>query len=587
MSVPSIVKWLLRLNILLTFLLIGLGGLVHNTGSSLACPDWPLCYGELMPEMVGGVLVEHSHRLLATLVGFFTTILLFVAFWKSLPQRKLFIFAWGLVVFQGVLGGVTVLYRLPTVVSTAHLATSMLFFLTLIFLHQLYFPIKVSFRSNSPLLARSVFVLLALTYLQILWGAAMRHLGLGGACGVGWSNGLLCQDMIASSSTWGVPSSIEAWIHYGHRLFGVFLAGLSLWVLRALSWPARMMLISLFIIQIALGIWTAASAISVLPTTLHLLVAASLLGGVFVLFLNLSKETGRLSSAKWRRQVEDYLSLTKPRLSGLVLLTSFLGVAIAGQDVGLFKVIGLLIGIVSTVGGACVINCYMERELDARMERTASRSIPAGRISPFSALFFGLVLTTFGLLFVYAFSNLLTLLLGLVASVFYVAFYTPLKTRTPLAVFVGAVPGAIPPMMGYAGVTGHISFVAFLLFAVLFLWQVPHFLSISIRYAEDYQKAGIKIYPNLYGLRSTQWWMFFFSALIVALTVGPFYLGETVSANYLHGSVILAMMFLSLNVSGFLIDVKRSKQILLWSKISFWGSLVYLPSQLVWIYFWY
>ncbi len=595
-----IIKWFLRINILLTFLLICLGGLVHNTGSSLACPDWPLCYGELMPEMVGGVLVEHSHRLLATLVGFITTILLIVSFVKSLPQRKLFIGALSLVIFQGVLGGITVIYRLPTFVSTAHLATSMIFLLTLVFIHQSYSPITFTFTSQDkkvpPQLPRTLFLALILIYLQMVWGAAIRHLGLGSACGMGWSNGLFCQDMI-QNSTWGFPSSVEAWMHYAHRIMGIIIAAFVLYLSKIIpksfklfNIPVRNLLLSFVAIQVFIGMWTAASGIGVVPTTIHLGLAALILMTFFLTLLNVLDVIAfapKMNVSRWTQVFLDYLSLTKPRLAALVLVTSYLGIIIAAVHMEPLLLVGLLVGIMSTVAGACVINCYMESELDAKMIRTANRAIPAGRVSPTSAFIFGASLVAFGLFITYFSSNLLTFLLGLTASILYVAFYTPLKTRTPLAVFVGAIPGAIPPMMGYSGATGQISFLAVLLFLVLFFWQIPHFLSISIRYAQDYQKAGIKIYPNVLGLRSTQLRMFIFCILIVALAVSPYLLGETNSLPYVQGSAIFALIFLVLNAQGFFINTGNTAKILLWSKVIFWSSLVYLPAQLVWIFVWY
>ncbi|MDH4467827.1 MAG: heme o synthase [Bacteriovoracaceae bacterium] len=594
-----IIKWGIRLNILLTFCLICLGGFVHNTGSSLACPDWPLCYGELMPVMVGGVLIEHSHRLLASLVGFISVILLITAYLKSNPRKYLFLFALILVIFQGVLGGLTVLFLLPSYVSTAHLATSMLFLLTLIFIHQVNFPIlltkeKIKLPSN---LVKNLLLALIFLFVQMVWGAAIRHLGLGGACGTGWSNGLLCQDMIQNSA-WGLPSSIEAWLHYTHRILGLGVLTVFIFLYRSipnsfliLGMPVRKIMISIISFQVFVGIWTASSGIEVLPTTLHLALAALLFCTTFLTFLNVlafsNNENDFSHLSKMKRTFLDYLSLTKPRLSTLVLMTSLMGVLISNAPVHIFQCIFLLLGIIATVAGACVINCFMERELDSTMERTANRAIPSGRISPTSAFYYGATLLSFGLGLTYFASNFLTFFLGLSASVLYVALYTPLKTKTPLAVFIGAIPGAIPPLMGYSGVTGEISFLSFLLFMILFLWQIPHFLSISIRYAADYGKAGIKIYPNVLGLRSTQKRMFFFCFLITILTIVPFVLGKTESLTYVYGSVVFSLVFLALNLQGFFIKAKHYSGILQWSKIIFWSSLVYLPAQLIWIYAWY
>jgi heme o synthase len=467
------------------------------------------------------------------------------------------VWALTLVIFQGVLGGITVLYRLPSLVSTAHLGTSMIFLGLLFYLNILHnFSVStwwISWRrglsaAHKIKISRASLLLLAGFYGQVLWGAYMRHSGFGGACGQGWSNAFLCQDMISSTPV-SFPNTIEAWVHYGHRLMGILLAGYLIYFVRLLPahWPVGRLFLIGIILQIGLGFWTVASAISPIPTTLHLLVAA-LLWLLALLVFFVSKETGDNLITFWRQRLLDYVSLMKPRLSSLVLLTAYLGVAVAqksGFSSGQF--LWLLMGTTLTVAGACALNCYWERNLDALMLRTAQRCLPAKRVAAVEALVLGCVTLSLGLLVLAWKSNLLTFYLGLFAALSYVLVYTPLKTRSPLAVFVGAIPGAIPPLMGYTGVTGEIGFPGVLLFLLLFFWQIPHFLSISIRYAEEYKRAGIRIYPNVLGLRPTQWRMFGFCMLIVLLSVVPHWLDQPwASLSYLLGSCFLALLFLML-----------------------------------------
>lgn len=268
-------KNLLLLLILLTFILINLGGHVHNTGSSLACPDWPLCHNQLMPEMKGGVLIEHSHRLLASLVGFLT--LLTVIFVKkgskvtSVAYAALF-----MVLLQGLLGGLTVIYKLPPLVSTAHLGLSMIFLCTLVYFHHLLTSNK---KIEVPPGYKKIFrATLILLYLQIILGAFIRHMGLGTVCGLGYSHSILCKDLL-------LPESLSQSIHMFHRLLGPVI-GLCIifsnilivkihkekfFILPSLSCLIIMM-------QVVLGIVTVGTALRPVITMLHLGGAALSLG---------------------------------------------------------------------------------------------------------------------------------------------------------------------------------------------------------------------------------------------------------------------------------------------------------------------
>ena len=239
-------KWLAGFTILLTFLLINLGGLVHNTGSSLACPDWPLCYGQVMPVMEGGILVEHSHRLLASLVGLLTILLCAVAFKtrKNKTIKILSVFALVFVILQGLLGGLTVIYQLPTIVSTAHLSLSLIYFLTLITLFFFLDEQKVFPKSTRA--SRMVLLLsLVMIYFQAILGAFMRHSGLGGACGLGFENSLLCSDML----------SAQGILHFSHRLLGFFVAFIifyaSFVLYKLAQKKSALLLVTLVILQVA------------------------------------------------------------------------------------------------------------------------------------------------------------------------------------------------------------------------------------------------------------------------------------------------------------------------------------------------
>jgi heme A synthase len=272
-----------------TYLLLLLGGLVHATGSSLACPDWPLCYGQVFPEMVGGVLVEHSHRLVASSVGFLVILLLI-----SLLRRKddPALKRWGLfglvlVIFQGVLGGLTVIFRLPIAVSTIHLGTALLFFAWLIFMAYRVRPgVAAALGTVASMATRHKIAWAAgAVYLQIILGALVRHTGSGLACNT---------DLISCSGSWGLSSGAQ-WLHMAHRgmaflTIGVVIA-MTIPVLkeaRALERPGvRFLAVASHVmvcVQTLLGFLTVASFIATPIVTAHLGLGALLFADLVALF---------------------------------------------------------------------------------------------------------------------------------------------------------------------------------------------------------------------------------------------------------------------------------------------------------------
>ena len=197
-------------------------------------------------------------------------------------------------------------------------------------------------------------------------------------------------------------------------------------------------------------------------------------------------------------RLSDLSALTKPGITLMVTLTAGLGFLLAGgTPFSAMLLIHTLLGTALVSAGASVLNQFLERDVDALMERTAQRPLPTGRMDAESALLFGSLLALSGLVELAVAVNVLTALLGAVALVGYVFVYTPLKRITSLATVVGAVPGAIPPMMGWTAVTSEIDLAAWVLFAILFFWQMPHFLAIAWMYKDDYANAGIPLLPVL------------------------------------------------------------------------------------------
>jgi protoheme IX farnesyltransferase len=251
---------------------------------------------------------------------------------------------------------------------------------------------------------------------------------------------------------------------------------------------------------------------------------------------------------------KDLLLLAKPRLSGLVVLTTAGGVALAPGRIGVARAAVSILGTAAVVGAANALNCWLERDVDARMRRTRDRPLPAGRVEPFVAFALGIAIPIFALPVLALVASPLTALLAFVALVTYVAVYTPMKRRSTLALFVGAIPGAIPPLMGWTAVTGRLDAGGLALFALLFAWQLPHFLAISIYLAEDYARGGLQVFALVHGERATRGWIAASSALLLVVSLALVPIGVAGAAYAvvaaLAGSVLLAAALAGVGRSG-------------------------------------
>lgn len=556
--------------------------------------------------MEGGILIEHSHRLLASLVGLFSIVIVFFTHRlknKSEEHSHANILAWsslGLVILQGCLGGITVMYKLPTVVSTSHLALSMVFFCAIIYFYQFWTwkimveePVVLTGETKTYWNASFKQLWLAagvLIYMQIILGAFMRHSGAGASCGLGFKNSLMCFD----TESWAQylwPPSLPAQVHMTHRWMAALLLLLTI-ILIAISFKRLSKLelkdkskkflgllsLSFFIAvfaQAILGIFTVGKNLAVLPTTLHLGGGALCLGLSWKMFLNLWMIERSTFKGDLVNTFSDYLSLVKPKLAGLVMTTVLVGMLLAPGDLTFFLSLKSMFFIFLVVGGSCSLNCYMEKDIDALMERTKDRPLPTGRLSPKAVLIFGTVASLIGFVGLFTFVNWLTAVLAITAWLFYLALYTPIKTKSDTALFIGAVPGAIPPILGWTTVTGQMDTLAWILFGFLFLWQLPHFLAISIYYLQDYSAASIKIIPQRKGGRKTSIDIFVYTLGLLALSLTPHIYGYT-SMTYAVVVFVLGAVFLAHSSLG-VFKVKNDAAFRRWARQYFWGSVVYLP----------
>ncbi len=562
------------------FLLLIAGALVTSTESGLAVPDWPLAYGKLMPPMVGGILYEHGHRMIAALVSLFVGVQAAILLWGE-PRRsvrRLGLMAFGAILAQALLGGLTVLLLLPPAVSSAHAGLAQIVFALTASIALMTSRSWASGRisgsvspADTPALGRALSWTVAATaaaYVQILIGAVMRHTGAGLAIP---DFPLAFGRLVPSAAEFarpGVP------IHFAHRVGAAVVTVLVLFAIRAAfrlrdhlpvaaslsAWWAAALAF-----QVTLGTFSIWTKKAVPVTAAHLAVG----GLVWVIGILLAITLGRgrtaavaaLSSPSaeprpeghagrtMRSRLGDYAALTKPRITIFVVLTAFVGFAAGTRGtLGTLDVLLLvhtLLGTALVASGTSAFNQLSEMVLDGRMRRTARRPLPDGRISPAGAFLFATALSAAGVVELALFVNGLTAFLAAATLVSYVCLYTPMKTVSPLSTIVGAVPGALPPLGGFTAAHGAIALPGLVLFALLFLWQLPHFFAIGWRHRADYSAAGVRILPTLdpTGRRTSRHALFWCLALL-PVSLLPSAIGMAGNV-YAIGALAATLLFLA------------------------------------------
>ncbi len=277
-----------------------------------------------------------------------------------------------------------------------------------------------------------------------------------------------------------------------------------------------------------------------------------------------------------RTRASDFLTLAKPRVNLLVVASTMAGYYMgAGPDSQLGTLVSVVVGTALVAGGGAALNQVAERETDGLMRRTRLRPLPDGRLQPTEALFFAVALVALGLAGLAVGTNLLAAGVALVTVVCYAFVYTPLKRHTSFATVVGAVPGALPPLIGWAAARDAIDPAGLTLFAIVFLWQLPHFLAIAWMYRDDYARGGFPLLPVVEpDGRSTGRQAMLYAAALVPASLAPTVLGLT-GAAYFAGALVLGVAFLALTVRFAL------RRTLGAARLLFLGSVLYLP--IVWI----
>ncbi len=564
-----------------TLLLVTIGVIVRATGSGVACPDWPLCYGNLLPPLDDpNAWIEWTHRTVAAVIGF---LILGLAFLAIRDHRDRPSILWGslgavaLVGFQAWLGRETVRLGNSGPSVTAHLATAMALVGLLVFLLvRSLFPTRIGGRGSSQ----------RFTLLATLTAAAVYVLLLFGSNVTAANAALVFPDWPLMGGTLVPPLTEVTSVHVLHR-WAAIVVGLVVAAVAVVAWrtqrehPAlrRLALATaiLYPIQAVIGGAQVLTRLAEWTQTLHValgaLIWAASAGLAFASYYTARVEAplgvsagggGRAAdrtdpspeqdqpAAKPRLSdtIRAYVALTKPRIIELLLVTTVPAMVLAARDVPGLRivdftglVVATLLGGALAAGSANAINCYLDRDIDEVMTRTRRRPLPAHQVEPERAMVFGIVLGVVSLVLMAWLVNLVAAFLTLLAIAFYVVVYTlMLKRTTPQNIVIGGAAGALPPVIGWAAVTGSVGLPAVVLFALVFYWTPPHFWALSLRIRRDYEAAHVPMLPVVRGIAETSRQILLYTVLLVAISLILFAVGR-MGWLYLGAAVVLGALF--------------------------------------------
>ncbi len=547
----------------MTFVLVVVGAVVRSTGSGLGCPAWPLCHGSFIPPLNDPhAIIEWSHRSSAAIVGFLA---LALAISAAVGYRRRPEIVWPslgalvLVVFQAILGKITVESELSGEIVTAHLATAMALFALVIFVFmRSRLPAKVPRTGGWGGFTWLAIGAAGATYLLLLLGAHVRATGTTFAFS-DWP--LMNAGLFPTLTDVTAPQFLHRWAGF---LVGLLVAATAIVALRgqrrhrSVVWLAVLAAV-LFPLQGVIGasqIW-----LNLTPWTqiLHLAVAAAIWGLLWGLVL-VSHYSGRLEADPLRARelgigqgpaerrggtLRAYVALTKPRIIELLLVTTVPTMVLAQRGLpSVWLMVATVFGGTLAAGGANAINMWADRDIDDVMRRTRHRPLPRHAVAPQRALIFGTALSVVSFAWLTVTVNLLAALLSTSAIAFYVFVYTLwLKRRTPQNIVIGGAAGCVPVLVAWAAVTGTVGVPALVLFAIVFYWTPPHFWALALRYRSDYAAARVPMLPVVRGEAETARQIALYSVLlvIVSLLLWP---TAGMGLIYLVSAVALGGLFL-------------------------------------------
>ena len=536
-----------------TFVLVVVGVVVRVTGSGLGCPDWPLCHGSLIPPLEPSAIIEYSHRLSAALSITLVAATAIVAWRRYRRERQIVALATlaaGLVLVQSLLGALTVFLELPETVVTVHLAVAEALLATLTLLTVRVFDPERSLSRPAALYAAAALAV----YLLMLTGAYVRGSGASLAC-TEWP---LCGPSNIHPEWFSVilPGGSQD-VHMAHRYLALVVGLLVGWAsLSAWREGHRRLAASagvLFAAQVGVGsAYVLSSGLAAFQGA-HLAVASA----TWCVLVALAAVSTR-GAVEERAAVRDLIALTKPPIIALLLVTALGAMFLAaGGAPPIGPTLAVLVGGSLGAGGANALNHYFDRDIDEVMQRTRRRPLPSHRVSPEDAFAFGVALVIAAFAVLALFANLLSGVLVLAAATFYVVVYTLwLKRTTTQNVVIGGAAGCVPPLVGWAAVTGDLSLPAYVLFAIVFFWTPAHFWALATLIRDDYERAGVPMLPVVYGERATGWAILLYAVATVALTLLLF-VTRAAGGFYLVAAVVLGAIFI-VYATQYLLDAARS-----------------------------
>ncbi len=562
--------------------LVAIGVFVRATDSGLGCPDWPLCHGQLLPPLDDSkAWIEWVHRTVAVVIGFEIIGLAILAFLDHRDRRSILwpsIAAVGLVGFQAWLGRETVRLGNSGESVTAHLVAAMLLVMLLVFLTvRAGYPARIGGRGASQRFTLLAAFTTALTFALLLFGSHVTAT----------ASALVFPDWPLMGGTL-LPALTEVTAaHVLHRWVAA-VVGLAVAALAIVAWRTqrerptlvRLAVVSavLFAVQVVLGGAQIVTQLAEWTQVLHLALGAIILATLsgltvssyYAARVQVRAQPGsgagsgalddpgpadpRGRSTK-RDTIRVYIALTKPRIIELLLVTTVPAMVLAtralpGSTAGVdwadwgALVFWTMLGGTLAAGSANAINCYLDRDIDLLMTRTRRRPLPAHQVEPERAVIFGLVLGVISFGVMAWFVNLTAAFLTLLAIGFYVIVYTILlKRTTPQNIVIGGAAGALPPVIGWAAVTGSVELPAVLLFAIVFYWTPPHFWALSLRIRKDYAAAGVPMLPVVKGIPETTRQIGLYTILMVAISLVLWAVAR-MGAIYLGAALVLGAIFL-------------------------------------------
>ena len=521
--------------------LVVIGVIVRATDSGMGCPDWPLCYGQIIPPTTdsGDVIaykawLEWIHRAIAAMIGLIVLAVVALALRNLKGRRSLqgaSIALLGLVLFQAWLGRQTVLESNSGASVTAHLASAMAFVGL-----QVWVLARSGYSETLAGIRRASGSVVA----PIVAAGAIYALLLFGSNVTGTDTGLLYPDWPLMGGTLFPPITELSTPMILHRYATAIVALIlisALWIVRREKGsPARVRQLltyaaAVFAVQCVIGAVQIFTKLAPWTQTLHVALATIIwiltVGAASIALLEGRVAGGsspggpKRSELTLRETIFAYVALTKPRIVELLLITTVPAMLLAAHGFPpLTLIAATLVGGTLSAASANVFNCIVDADIDAKMARTAARPLVTGRISIGAALLFASILGVASFLFLAFTTTMMAAFVSLLAIAFYVLIYTLiLKRSTPQNIVIGGAAGALPPVIGWAAVTGDISLVPILLFALVFYWTPPHFWALALRIGPDYAAAGVPMLPVTAGPAETARQIWLYTILLVVMSL--------------------------------------------------------------------